>query len=77
MSAKIIPFKDPAAPLEGKAREEALEACRVKLKVIALKALSDAFGQFCQVPEASRLSINDTVPLFIQVMREQLARSGY
>jgi hypothetical protein len=77
MSAQVIPFRDPAAPLEGKSRDAAREACRARLKVIALKAVCDAFSAFCEVPEASQLSVNDTVPMFVAAMREQLAKSGY
>ena len=75
MSARVIPFRDPDAPLEGEAREAALALFREGLKAIALQAVCEAFSAACEIPGCGKLSGGDAVSLFIEAMRRQLDKA--
>lgn len=76
MSARIIPFRDPDAPLEGEAREAALVLYREGLPLVAHRAVCDALNAACKIPGTGKLSMLDVLPLFVEAMRRELGRSG-
>ena len=76
MSARVIPFRDPDAPLEGEEREAALVLYREGLKPIAHRTMCEALRAACKIPGTGKLSMDDAMPLFVEAMRNELARSG-
>ncbi len=72
MSARIIPFRDPAAPVEGEAREIALAAYQESLPAIVSKAIGSAFVAAARAPGAGDLGCEDVLPYFVAEIRRQL-----
>lgn len=75
MSADIIPFRDPSAPMEGAARDAALELCREGCRGIAAHAVSRAFSEVCKLPGCEQLSIDDAIQVFVEAMQRELSRA--
>ena len=77
MSARVIPFRDPNAPLEGAARETALADYQRILPEIVTHAIGEAFMASCRAAGCGGLGVEDALPLFVAAMRRELEKSGY
>jgi hypothetical protein len=75
MSADVIRFRDPDAPLDGQARDAALKLLRDVCREIAAQAVSRGFTEVCKTPGCGELSIEDALPVFVEAMRRQLSRA--
>lgn len=76
MSARIIPFRDPHEALEGKEREAALAIYREGLKEVAFRACADGLNAACKIPGCGKLPVDDVLPLYVEAMLRELAKSG-
>ncbi len=73
--SNVISFRNPDTPLEGEARGAALARYREILPVVVSRALSDAFDASWRVARCGDLSGSDLLPLFLEAMRAELAKS--
>ncbi len=76
MTAEVIPFRDPAAPLEGEARQAALQLCREACREIAFRTICRAFNEVARTPGCGRLGGSDVLVEFVKAMRRELNRSA-
>jgi hypothetical protein len=75
VSARVIPFRNPRAPLRGAAREAVLAHYRECVKGVAFEAVFRAFETSTR--DFKNVACEELIPLFVEAMRRELARSGY
>lgn len=63
----VIPFRDPEAPLVGKARDIALQALRDALPPFASRVIAKAFSETAHLsPNSGELGVEDVLPLSLK-----------
>jgi hypothetical protein len=76
MSARIIPFRDPDLPAVGAERLAIRRVFRASCKVVAAKAVGEAFSEVIKTPGTKKIGLDDAWPMFIAAMRRELRKSG-
>jgi hypothetical protein len=74
--ASILPFRDPALPLEGAERLAARRVFRASCKAIAAKTVAEAFTKAFKTPGTGKLGCDDALRVFVAAMRRELRKTG-
>lgn len=75
--SNVIPFRDPDAPLEGEARDRALDLYQGGMKKVAGFFVGAAFSASARIPGCVGLGCEDALPAFVDAMRAEVDKLDY